>query len=271
MNHPFGGATGRIGRTDSTPRRFRRRLATFASALLAPSLFASGLASQQAPNRTTDLAAKPGATSPRQTAGAAQAFPYQAFAVHIFKKPRQSWPGFGIYLGDGLVLTAAHVVGRHMLGDPSVEIAGQTLESEVVKEGDFETVDLTLLHIDPRQLPPSIGMRQMPLCQAAPRIGQPVVVATPEALSTSHILSPKALPPNMQIGRFDSLIADVETTGNSGSGVFDPTNQCLMGIMSRKFQISVTDKRNAAAKPKLVDVAKYFVPARDIATFIGKR
>jgi S1-C subfamily serine protease len=229
-------------------------------------LFASGLAAQEAPMRPAWEASKPG-----QTIEAQPAFPYRAFAVHIFRKPRQSWPGFGIYLGDGLVLTAAHVVGRPTQGAPSVEIAGQTLEAKVVKEGAFETVDLTLLRIDTGQLPPSLGLRRMPLCQAPPRVGQLVVVATPEALSTSHILSPKALPPNVQDSRFDTLIADVETTGNSGSGVFDPENQCLMGIMSRKFQVAVTDKQNPAAKPKMVDVAKYFVPAREIGPFIGSR
>jgi hypothetical protein len=196
---------------------------------------------------------------------------YQAFAVHIFRKPRQSWPGYGIYLGDGLVLTAAHVVGHPTQGNPSVEIAGRTLEATVVKEGEFETVDLTLLHIDPRQLPPSLGLRLMPLCKEPPLAGQPVVVATPEALSTSHILPVKALPPTLRDTRFDTLIADVATTGNSGSGVFDPRNQCLMGIMSRKFQIAVAGKLDPGGKPKMVDVAKYFVPARQIGPFIGSR
>jgi len=32
--------------------------------------------------------------------------------ANIFQQPRQPWPGYGIFLGKGLVLTAAHVVGR---------------------------------------------------------------------------------------------------------------------------------------------------------------
>jgi S1-C subfamily serine protease len=248
--------------------RDRRRPGKFAAALLAlvPALFAFGLGAQESSKLSPKTASKLGGPAEAQTA-----FPYQAFAVHIFRKPRQSWPGFGIYLGDGLVLTAAHVVGHPTQGDPSVEIAGLTLEARVVKEGEFETVDLTLLRVDPRQLPASLGLRLLPLCKEAPRAGQPVVVATPEALSTSRILSPKALPPNLHADRFDTLIADVATTGNSGSGVFDPANQCLMGIMSRKIQIAASDRQNPGAKPKMLDVAKYFVPAREIGPFIGPR
>ena len=33
-------------------------------------------------------------------------------AVHINRTPQQSWPGYGIYLGNGLILTAAHVAGE---------------------------------------------------------------------------------------------------------------------------------------------------------------
>jgi hypothetical protein len=35
--------------------------------------------------------------------------------------------------------------------------------------------------------------------------------------------------------KFSTLISDVATTGNSGSGVFDAGNKCLLGIMSRKI------------------------------------
>ena len=35
------------------------------------------------------------------------------FAVNVHQTPMQSWgPGYGIYLGNGLFITAAHVVGR---------------------------------------------------------------------------------------------------------------------------------------------------------------
>ena len=33
----------------------------------------------------------------------------RAYAVHINRTPAQPWPGYGMYLGNGLVVTAAHV------------------------------------------------------------------------------------------------------------------------------------------------------------------
>src|SRR5271163_1138079 len=51
----------------------------------------------------------------------------KAFAVHINRAPQQPWPGYGIYLGNGLILTAAHVPGNVALTKPHVVIAGQDL------------------------------------------------------------------------------------------------------------------------------------------------
>ena len=53
-----------------------------------------------------------------------------------------------------------------------------------------------------------------------------------------------------------TLIGDVASTENSGSGVFDSIRKCLLGIMSQKFMIGGKD------------VAKYFVPASEIREFI---
>jgi S1-C subfamily serine protease len=189
------------------------------------------------------------------------------FAVNIDRAVKQSWPGFGIYLGEGLVITAAHVVGSPLAGDPSVHIAGQVLKAKFVKAGNFERVDLTVLRIDPRSLPPSLGLRRMPLCDAPPRPGQRVVTVTPQAVATSRIFPPQLLPPDVR-GRFDTVIADVATTGNSGSGVFDPARQCLMGIMSRKIMTSVGRTSGPQKTSAPVDLAKYFVPATEIREFI---
>jgi hypothetical protein len=51
-------------------------------------------------------------------------------------------------LGNGLVLTAAHVVGSAARTRPSVRIAGMDLPAKAVKEGNVERVDLTLLSIN---------------------------------------------------------------------------------------------------------------------------
>jgi Trypsin-like peptidase domain len=142
-------------------------------------------------------------------------------AVNVFRSPKQSWPGYGIYLGRGLVITAGHVVGRVELANPSVAIAGQELTAEPVKQGDFEGVDLTLLRIDASRLPPRAGLRVLPLCEAPPGAGEAVVTVTPETVAHSTILSPERLPPEIRF-RFGTVIADVATTGNSGSGSSTP-------------------------------------------------
>jgi hypothetical protein len=200
----------------------------------------------------------------------AQALPDDAdlisFAVHINRTPPQSWPGYGVYLGNGLILTAEHVPGHFARTKPHVVLAGQDLPAALVKEGGFEDVDLTLLSIDPTKLPVQLQMRRMPLCATPPVAGETVVVATPEGTARSHVLPQVMVPPNMR-GRFDTLIGDVATTGNSGSGVFDARKQCLLGIISRK--LSVILKGNPlGAPPRTVDIGKYFVPASDIKAFI---
>ena len=160
----------------------------------------------------------------------------KSFAVHVNRTPRQPWPGYGIYLGNGLILTAAHVPGKVAETKPHVVIAGEDLPASLVRQGALEGVDLTLLSIDATKLPVDIGMRRMPLCERAPYAGELVVVATPEGTARSIVLPSQAIPSELR-GRFDTAIGDVATTGNSGSGVFDAARQCLLGIISRKISI----------------------------------
>jgi hypothetical protein len=190
----------------------------------------------------------------------------KSLAVHINTTPKQPWPLYGIYLGNGLVLTAAHVAGNVVDTKPHVLIAGQDLPAALVKQGSFETVDLTLLSIDRKKLPIRLQMRRTSLCERAPFAGEAVVVAIPEGTASSRVLPRGAVPPDLR-GRFDTLIGDVATTGNSGSGVFDALNQCLLGIMSRKISISLT-RAPIGAPARTRDIAKYFVPVSDIKAFI---
>jgi S1-C subfamily serine protease len=189
-----------------------------------------------------------------------------ALAVHINRTPKQSWPGYGIYLGNGLVLTAAHVAGDVAETKPHVIIAGQDLPATLVKQGSLDSTDLTLLSIDGTKLPVGLQMRRTPLCGHPPFGGERVVVAIPEGTAPSRVLPRQAIPADLR-GRFDTAIADVATTGNSGSGVFDAGDLCLLGIMSRK--ISVTSRPLTVGAPaRTVDIAKYFVPAAQIKAFI---
>jgi hypothetical protein len=200
----------------------------------------------------------------------AQALPddvdLKLFAVHINRTPPQSWPGYGVYLGNGLILTASHVPGHFARTKPHVLIAGQDLPAALVKEGSLEDVDLTMLSIDSTKLPVRLQMRRMPLCATQPFAGETVVVATPEGTARSHVLPRVMVPPNLR-GRFDTLIGDVATTGNSGSGVFDAQKQCLLGIISRKLSVTLPGNR-LGAPARTEDIAKYFVPAGDIKAFV---
>ena len=189
-----------------------------------------------------------------------------ALTVHINRTPKQSWPGYGIYLGNGLILTAAHVAGDVAETKPHVVIAGQDLPATLVKQGSLDSVDLTLLSIDGTKLPVGLQMRRTPLCEHPPFSGERVVVAIPEGTAPSRVVPRQAIPADLR-GRFDTAIADVATTGNSGSGVFDAGDLCLLGIMSRK--ISVTSPPLIVGAPaRTADIAKYFVPAAQIKAFI---
>jgi hypothetical protein len=187
------------------------------------------------------------------------------YAVNIHQTPMQSWgPGYGIYLGKGLFITAAHVAGRTWLTRPKVAIAGQEFPTSVVKAGDFETIDVTLLSVDVTRLPSRLALRRNSLCERPPWPGEPVITVVPEGTARSRILSPKQLPEGLR--KFDTVISDVALTGNSGSGVFDAEKKCLLGIMSRKLSGYRTSKDTG--KRELYDVAKYFVPASAIANFM---
>lgn len=159
--------------------------------------------------------------------------------------------GPAVYLGSGLLLTAAHVVNPG--AEISVVIAGAKLPVKVLKQGVFDEIDLSLLHVDQSRLPPTLPTVQ--ICSAPPWPGDPVIVISSGQATRSTIVPPSVLPSFYQ-HRFPTLIKDVATTGNSGSGVFDPAKKCLLGIMSRKFTVNGKD------------IAKYFVSADLIRVFM---
>jgi trypsin-like peptidase len=159
--------------------------------------------------------------------------------------------GPAVYLGSGLLLTAAHLVNPG--ADISVVIARAKLPAKVLKQGVYEDIDLSLLHFDQSKLPPTLPTVQ--LCSTPPWPGDPVIVINAGQATRSTIVAPSVLPPLYQ-HRFPTLIKDVATTGNSGSGVFDATKKCLLGVMSRKFTVNGKD------------IAKYFVSADLIRIFM---
>jgi hypothetical protein len=187
------------------------------------------------------------------------------YAVNIHQTPMQIWgPGYGIYLGKGLFITAAHVAGRTWWTRPKVAFLGKEYPTRVVKEGSFEGTDLTLLAVDESLLPVWLQLRRNELCKSSPIPGEAVVTVVPEGIARSHVIAPELLP--LDVRKFSSAIADVAKTGNSGSGVFDARSKCLLGIMSRKISQSVTNR--ITNQTVVRDIAKYFVPSTTIREFI---
>jgi hypothetical protein len=165
--------------------------------------------------------------------------------------------GAGVYLWSGLIITAAHLTALNASMD--ARVAGVVLPGKLLKQGSAEDVDLSLLLIDEEKLPATVKLPRMRLCEAPPWPGDPVIVVDAEHATRSHIVSPQVLPFTLR-NKFSTLIGDVATTGNSGSGVFDPNRKCLLGIMSQKITSHVPEGDK--------DIAKYFVPAAAIRDFI---
>ena len=190
------------------------------------------------------------------------------YGVHIDRTPKQSWAGYGIYLGQGFVITAAHVIGWAFWNKPRVEIAGKDLAATIVKEGSVNNVDVTLVSVDEHELPVSLRLRRMSLCQVPSFPGEGVIVVTPEGIARSQVMSPYLLPRDVA-AKFSTVISDVATTGNSGSGVFDANRKCLLGIISRKISQIRLRQENGRTVREDYDIAKYFVPAPTIAEFMA--
>ena len=173
--------------------------------------------------------------------------------------------GSGVYLNSGLIITAAHLTAVD--AKMGVRIAGMVLPelpTKILKQGSAEDVDLSLLLVEEKLLS-SVRLPRMQLCEAPPWPGDPVIVVDATHATQSQIVSPRMLPYTWRT-KFSTLIRDVATTGNSGSGVFDPDRKCLLGIMSRK--ISQIRTREETGIKETHDIAKYFVPASTIADFM---
>jgi hypothetical protein len=203
--------------------------------------------------------------SPSPAEGAEDAL--RIYAVNVVKTPPLETPfvGYGIYLGQGLVITAAHVVGHWpSLTHPTVRIAGQDFATKILKEGSFQKTDLALLAVDEGKLPATLRLRRNPLCTAAPRVGMDIIHVLPQQVSRAHVISPLSIAPELR-HRFATLI---DTPLESGSGLFDPEQRCLLGIVSAKIMKFSYQSTVAGVTAKPNGFAGYFVPASQILRFI---
>jgi hypothetical protein len=181
----------------------------------------------------------------------------------IETRPYKQWGGNGIYLGRGAIITAAHVVGRiQLLTDQRVVVAGEELPATLIKQGNPDRTDLAVLTIAEARLPVSLRLRLNPVCKAMLPVGAEVVVVSPRGTARSRIMSPRAVPAPYRI-KYGTIIENV-SHASSGSGVFDATRRCLLGIVARRVTIRSGPGR---AANKIV-YGKYYAPAPIIARFI---
>jgi hypothetical protein len=176
----------------------------------------------------------------------------QDYVAQFLGGDEQNAGGAGVYLGNGLVITAAHVGTGN-----GVRINGLNVPAALIKKGSFPELDLSLIYMDQGKIPDSLRDRRMTLCREQPPAGAPVILAAPQEITRSSIASPAVIPPEHRT-KFLTLISDGATDGKSGSGVFDPEKKCLLGILSLKFINNIDQK----------GMASYFVPADTIQSFI---
>jgi hypothetical protein len=191
----------------------------------------------------------------------------RVYAVNVVKTPpfEKQITGYGIYLGQGIVITAAHVVGHWPLfTHPRVLIAGQDLPAKVIKNGSFETTDLALLTVEQAALPMRLRLRRNPLCNGSPAVGREVIDVIPEGTTRARVISPLSIPAQLRT-RFDTLI---DSEMNSGSGLFDAECKCLLGIMSAKVEKYHYQLENVRIRGYVDGYAGYFVSADKIAKFM---
>ena len=197
------------------------------------------------------------------------------YAVNVVhSRPLQEpFVGYGIYLGQGAVITAAHVLGRwpSFISNPRVLIAGQELPVKVIKEGSSETIDLAVLSVDEARLPVSLRLRRNPLCKEPPKAGEDVIVVLSYGTARSRIIFPQLLPPKYRTN-FNTFIDDVWIAGGSGSGVFHAERKCLLGILTSKIWEYNYRMENGRIVRDLsrytIDIARHFVPASTIVEFL---
>jgi hypothetical protein len=197
----------------------------------------------------------------------------QAYTVTLVRLPLHIWVGNAVYLGNGRILTASHVAGTVGHPSPVADIAGVTLPTTRLRQGSLDGVDLSLLKVDVRALPkPFLALPKLSICSDDPDIGTPVLVITPKQIATSHTVGSDVLPPWIfspaVITKFNTLIADVYSTGNSGSAVFDQATGCVLGIMSRKIELTKMSGATGHPVKTVIPLAKYFVGPKLILAFL---
>lgn len=189
------------------------------------------------------------------------------YGVYVVRTPPLKGPnvGFGVYLGGGHILTAAHVIGHWpAFTNLRVFIAGRDIPVTVEKKGSFARTDLALLTLDPDLLPVSLRLRRNPLCDHILQVGSSVIIAYPDRTSRSHIISPLQIPSANRAALSTGLINEPQ---GSGAGVYDSETKCLLGIVSGEVRKEPYRGPNGNIVP-VTGYAGFFVSTAKIVEFL---
>ena len=170
--------------------------------------------------------------------------------------------GSGVLLGDGLVITAAHVV-KYNHSDPNVTILveNQRVRGRVVAEETDNGTDLALIEIQPQALPArSRGVRAT-LCDHDPGPDRSVIVASLGEITRSKTV---VAPDQPATGRdWTTTLGTGYHHGSSGGGVFDAEEGCLLGI------ITIEISGRIRPSDPFIDETR-FTPAPAVSRLISK-
>jgi hypothetical protein len=171
--------------------------------------------------------------------------------------------GSGVFLGDGLVLTAAHVVTLDP-GNPAVIVLvdGIRVAGKLIFDEQAKGLDLALIKLPPEALGEQRRHQaKLPVCAANPTPNQPVDVAEQGQVSRSATVNTAISSKARTTDGWTDLLNTGYHHGSSGGGVFDIRQGCLWGIVSLEMSgPSTTDGH-------FLDLTA-FVPALDISHFL---
>lgn len=173
--------------------------------------------------------------------------------------------GSGVLIGDGLVLTAAHVIAVNPQ-DPKVTvfIDNQRVPGTVAFTGQNEHLDLALIKVDPSALPATRrGLEAVNVCSRNPGPAQSFTIAWMGKTSEEKTLLRADPPKEGDQGPVSTMLAAGHPKGASGGGIFDPQQGCLAGVMVADGTFGV----NIPGVPHEVTV---FLPASKVDGFLAE-
>lgn len=186
----------------------------------------------------------PGPRKPLDTAAIAQQRLLDADHARlkvVITQPGILTTGGGVWLGNGLVLTAMHLFRGLKAGDSvSIIIHGEKLRAAPVYPGDLPYDDLALLRVPLASLPDDL--RSLPGPQICTRNEEPGDSLHVVGYDTSYNTYAS---PEGQVSYRHHTWSNSTTTlfshGVSGSPVYDQDNGCLAGIVSKFESVPSTN------------------------------